>query len=371
MRNLFLIAIFLIIGGKMDTLNCKTIFKFEREIIINEGKWESDFFPIKEFNFYKLTFDSKSYSKNYWAIIFYDKNKNQLIADNYSSFDSSDDFIKNTFYFRGKCNAKYGKVIFQRIEKEKYPFIIKNILIQSASEKEILKWMEVLYKKMPEVKKFKIEKKYIPETIKKLKKGEKLRIVMLGDSIMNDIGNSFFDILMKKIYPKAKIEVITSVRGGTGCWYYQEENRVKEYVLDYKPDLLIIGGISNKDNTEAIRNVIKQVREKQKPEIIIMSRAVGKEGDPRINPEWTFEIPDDENSYRYRLKKLAEEEKVEFFDIEAYWGDYIKNSGLPYDLFLRDPVHANENGKIILAYLIYLYLDDAGSGYRDKNLIKK
>lgn len=102
-----------------------------------------------------------------------------------------------------------------------------------------------------------------------------------------------------------------------------------------------------------------------------MSRAVGKEGDPRINPEWTFEIPDDENSYRYRLKKLAEEEKVEFFDIEAYWGDYIKNSGLPYDLFLRDPVHANENGKIILAYLIYLYLDDAGSGYRDKNLIKK
>lgn len=204
MRNLFLIAIFLIIGGKMDTLNCKTIFKFEREIIINEGKWESDFFPIKEFNFYKLTFDSKSYSKNYWAIIFYDKNKNQLIADNYSSFDSSDDFIKNTFYFRGKCNAKYGKVIFQRIEKEKYPFIIKNILIQSASEKEILKWMEVLYKKMPEVKKFKIEKKYIPETIRKLKKGERLRIVMLGDSIMNDIGNSFFDILMKKNISKSK-----------------------------------------------------------------------------------------------------------------------------------------------------------------------
>ena len=355
MRKLLLILIFSIIGGKMDNLNCKTLFKYENEINVDEEKWESDFFPLKEFNFYRLTFTSKSPSKNYWAIIFYDKNKNQLIADNYSSFDASDDFTENTFYFRGKCNAKYGKIIFQKTGKDKAPFKIKSISVNIAGEKEILRWMENLYKKIPEVKKFEIKKKYIPQTMKKLKNGEKLRIVMLGDSIINDIGNSFFDILIKKKYPKAKIEVITSVRGSTGCWYYQEENRVQEYVLNYKPDLLIIGGISNRDNTEAIRNVIKKVREEQNPEIILMSKAVGKEGDPRINPSWTFEIPDDENSYRYRLKKLAEEEKTEFFDIEAYWGEYIRNSNLPYEVFLRDPVHANEIGRIVLAHLLYFY----------------
>ncbi|MCS7180184.1 MAG: hypothetical protein NZ891_02395, partial [bacterium] len=143
------------------------------------------------------------------------------------------------------------------------------------------------------------------------------------------------------------------VRGGTGCWYYEKENRVKEYVLDYNPDLLIIGGISNRDDTEAIRNVIRKAREKQNLEIIVMSKAVGKEGDPRTNYEWTYEIV--ENTYRDKLKKLAEEEKVEFFDIEKYWGEYIKNSNLPYEFFLRDQVHANEYGKLILAYLLYYY----------------
>ncbi|MCM8833335.1 MAG: GDSL-type esterase/lipase family protein [Candidatus Omnitrophica bacterium] len=176
---------------------------------------------------------------------------------------------------------------------------------------------------------------------------------MLGDSIINDIGNSFYDILIKGLYPKAKIEVITSVKGETGCWYYEKENKVKDFVLDYKPDLLIIGGIGNRDDVESIRNVIKQVREKQNPEIIVMSKAVGKEGDPRTNSEWTYEIV--ENTYRDRLRKMAEEEKVEFFDIEKYWGEYIKNSDLPYDTFLRDPVHANELGRIVLAYLLFYY----------------
>lgn len=324
----------------------------EQPILVKNEKWESELFPVEQFNFYKLSFSSKSPSKNYWAIIFFDENRNQLLADNYSSFEPSTNWEKNVFYFRGKCNAKFGKLIFHPIKKEG-EFYIDKILIQKAKPDEVLKWIETTYKKIPPVEKFEIKKDKIPETLEKLKKGKNLRIVMLGDSIVNDMGNSFFDILLKKVYPKAKIEVITSVRGGTGCWYYEKENRVKEFVIDYNPDLLIIGGISNQDNVDSIRNVIKQVREVINPEIILMSKAVGKEGDPRTNPEWTFEIV--ENSYRDKLKKLAEEENVEFFDIEKHWGNYIKNSNKPYDFFLRDPVHANEYGRIVLAYLLFYF----------------
>ena len=47
--------------------------------------------------------------------------------------------------------------------------------------------------------------------------------------------------------------------GSTGCWWYKLENRVQDYVIKYKPDLLMIGGISQSDDVESIREVIHQV----------------------------------------------------------------------------------------------------------------
>ena len=285
MRKIFVISFLL--AGAMKNLYSEQIYKFESEkIYVKDGKWESDFFPVEEFKFYKLKFNSKSNKKNYWAIIFFNRNKKELLADNYSSFDPSEEFSENEFYFRSKYNAKFGKLIF-RTTKGSKEFYIKNIRIEKAEFEDVLKYVENLAKKIPPVEKFYIKKTKIPTTMKKLKKGEKLRIVMLGDSIINDMGNSFFDVLLKKKYPKSKIDVVTSVRGGTGCWYYEKENRVKEFVIDYNPDLLIIGGISHKNDIEAIRNVIRKVRKRINPEILLLTGAIGSNGDPRKNKEWT------------------------------------------------------------------------------------
>jgi len=341
--------------GKIGKCEIKNMYKYnDIPIYIKEGKiWESDFFPIEEFKFYKLTFLSKSNTKNYWAILFFDNEKNQLLADNYSSFFPSEDWTENEFYFRGKCKAKFGKLIFRPIKNEN-EFYIKEIEISEATENDVLKYTEKLATEIPPIEKFEITKNFIPKTIKKLMNGEKIRMVLLGDSIMNDIGNSFFDVLLKRRYPESKIEIITSVKGGTGCLYYEKDNNVKEFVLNYNPDLLIIGGISNGNNVESIRNVIKQVREKSNCEILVMSGAVGIDGDPRVNKNWEFEI-NDVNSYRYKLREMAREENVEFFDLNGYWGKYIKNCGKPYDFFLRDPVHANEYGKTVLAFILFFY----------------
>jgi len=69
-----------------------------------------------------------------------------------------------------------------------------------------------------------------------------LRIVLLGDSIIGDIGASKFELLLQRMYPGCKIDKSVSSRGSTGCWWYKDENRVQEYVLRHHPDLLIIGG---------------------------------------------------------------------------------------------------------------------------------
>ncbi len=81
----------------------------------------------------------------------------------------------------------------------------------------------------------------LPKTMKRLQEGDALRIVMLGDSIVNDTSHSKYELLLGRMYPKCRIVKVTSVRGSTGCWWYKEENRVEEWVLRHQPDLLSMG----------------------------------------------------------------------------------------------------------------------------------
>ena len=100
----------------------------------------------------------------------------------------------------------------------------------------------------------------IPKTMSKLRDGGELRMVLLGDSIMGNTSGSSFELLLMRDYPKCKIVKIASLRSSTGCKYYREDNRVQDYVLKHNPDLLVIGGISNGGDAEAVRSVIQQVR---------------------------------------------------------------------------------------------------------------
>lgn len=54
-------------------------------------------------------------------------------------------------------------------------------------------------------------------------------------------------------------------------------------MIDFKPDLLIIGGIRNNGNVDAIRNVVLQGRQKINPEIIFMNEIFGKMGKKEMN----------------------------------------------------------------------------------------
>ncbi|MCY3020398.1 MAG: SGNH/GDSL hydrolase family protein [Planctomycetota bacterium] len=196
--------------------------------------------------------------------------------------------------------------------------------------------------------------KYLPETMKRLNDGGALRIVMLGDSIIGDTSSSQWDKLLERLYPKCKVVKVTSVRGSTGCWWYKDENRVQEWVLKHKPDLLLIGGISQRGDIEAIRSVIKQVRAAANPEIMLMTGAFG-ELNPKKGKDWR-NIPGPNGAdYGARLMQLAADEKCEFLDMTAAWGEYIAESARAMGWFKRDPVHGNERGFQILGRILEKY----------------
>ncbi len=191
----------------------------------------------------------------------------------------------------------------------------------------------------------------IGKTMARLREGGPLKMLFLGDSIMNQTSHSGYDLLLKRLYPKVDIQRVTSVRGSTGCWWYKDENRIEEYVLKHQPDLLLIGGISQRDDVDSIRACIQQVRAKQQPEILLLTPAFGFEKSAHI-VNWTFGINPTGSDYRAKLLRLASEEKCELVDLTGPWWQYIKDSGKCYGWFRGDAVHANERGTMILARIL-------------------
>jgi len=200
----------------------------------------------------------------------------------------------------------------------------------------------------------------IPKTMAKLRDGGELRMVLLGDSIMGNTSGSSFELLLMRDYPTCKIIKIPSLRSSTGCKYYREDNRVQDYVLRHNPDLLVIGGISNGGDAEAVRSVIQQVRAKKPDtEVLLLTPVFGAMRDEHIRT-FTREIDTTTSNFRYNMQKVAAEEKCAFFDMTGPWWAYVQDSGKTYGWFMGDAVHANQRGCQIIGRLLEMWFKTEG-----------
>ncbi|MBM3494653.1 MAG: SGNH/GDSL hydrolase family protein [Armatimonadetes bacterium] len=194
----------------------------------------------------------------------------------------------------------------------------------------------------------------------KLTGGGELRILALGDSIVNDTMRSAWVAKLAEAYPRATIKAIVYVRGGGGCRHYREERRIERYVAPQMPDLVLIGGISQ-GGTDAIPDVLKQLRAAlPEVEVLLFTGAFGR-ADPRVASELAAAPHSGTGAYGVALKKLADEEQCAYLDMTAPWAEYIRSSGVHPHLFYRDVVHANEFGEQILALIL-----EAFFGVKDK-----
>ena len=205
----------------------------------------------------------------------------------------------------------------------------------------------------------------IPKTMSRLRDGGEFRMVLLGDSIMGNTSASSFELLLMRHYPKCKIIKIPSLRSSTGCIYYQEDNRVEHYVLRHKPDLLVIGGISNRGDAEAVRSVIRQVRaRKPDTEVLLLTPVFGAMHDEHIRT-FTREIDTTTSNFRHNMQKVAAEEKCAFFDMTGPWWTYIQDSGKTHGWFMGDRVHANPRGCQIIGRLLEIWFtEESVAGHR-------
>lgn len=186
--------------------------------------------------------------------------------------------------------------------------------------------------------------------------GGDLRLMALGDSIVNDTMRSGWVAKLQEAYPKARIEATVYVRGGGGCQHYKEQGRLARNVIPRKPDLVFIGGISQQD-IDSIREVIRQLRAAlPEVEILLATGAFGT-ADPRDAEALAKAGHSGTGAYGIALKKLAAEERCAYLDLTTPWAEYIRSSRVHPHRFYRDVVHANEYGEQILSKILMTFWD--------------
>lgn len=199
---------------------------------------------------------------------------------------------------------------------------------------------------------------HLPRTRRVLTEGGDLHVLGLGDSIMNDTMRSGWLAKLQAAYPQAKIRGTVYVRGGGGSQHYREEGRVQKYILPLKPDLVFIGGISQR-SADDIREVIHQLRAGLPEVEILLANGPFGSADPR-EPEALAQIRDPAG-FTESLKRLAADERCAFLDMRTPWIEYLLSAKVHPHLFYRDRVHANEFGEQILTKILMAFFRPAPS----------
>jgi len=333
-------------------------------LVARAGWWQSPPVPVEPFAYYRLRFRAKATEMAYVAVVFSDDEGNELVADAYDSVDASPDWRDAEVCFRGHALAVEARVRFQPITA---PVSVDDVTVEAVGADEVRAWYDRADPVVPVTAPAMPDDRWtlLPRTMRHLAAGERLRVVILGDSIANDTANSLFETRLARLHPKARLAVVTSVRGGTGCEYYQADGRVAEYVLGFRPDLVIIAGISHGYDAEAIRSVVRQIRGGSQAEVLVLSGAVcPKERmlesflersrlPEAAAREWVRTWPE-------RLRQMLAQERVEFLDMRSVWDASVEASGRPPEWFMRDPVHANARGKQVLGRILEGYFDPRG-----------
>lgn len=331
--------------------------------IIEKGCLQSPVVKVMPFHYYRLRFTVKSAQRGFWFAIFFDKAGNELVTDVSDSVYESDCRQEQEFCIRAHADSVRMCIRFLPINT---PIEINAILLEEIGHKDVLDWIDGVVCQLPVYSASFSHEQFVPvtSTLEKLKRGKKLRIVILGDSISNDTSNSIFEVPLMARFPKTSIEIIGSHRSATGMWWFKKENRIKDYVIKYKPDLLIIAGISHGFDVESIKSVVSQVKQSHPCDIIYMNDAVTPLVNMQVGFEKTSPLKIDQKrslieNFQAEVNKMATKENITFIDTRSIWNACMSCRERAYDWYMRDPTHANTRGKQILGRILLQFFTKA------------
>jgi hypothetical protein len=321
--------------------------------------WVSPQFAVSPLDFYRITVRSRGtvgvcgvgynqaatwgrYPSTNWQGL--------LVADDWTVIPSPTDWQTNQYCSRALINATTCGVRLCGGD-------VDDVSVALASRAEVRAWADTTYAAMPPLNYVPARDRFLAlsRTRQRLQQRQEVTVVFLGDSIMNDTCNSTFDVLLERAYAYSegtRVRAIPAVGGGTGMdkwaddanWNWpQADLDLQQAVIDQRPDLVLLGGISNGTNYGAFGIVIDRIltginaQFGYTPDMLLLTGAFGTGADPA--------------GYADQLRTLAGQRAIGFMDMRAVWLDYViaaEGRGIPRTHFYRDATHANHFGKQML-----------------------
>jgi len=192
----------------------------------------------------------------------------------------------------------------------------------------------------------------LPNTRKKLLAGETVRLVAFGDSITaggdaSEPGLIFWQRwaeALRRKYPRASIEAINGATGGDTT--VQGLQRLREKVLQQKPDLVLIGFGMNDNNRPGfgvpldafagnLRQMIGRIRADTGAEVVLFSAFPP-------NPKWHYGSHNME-AYANATEAAARETNCAFADVYHLWMT-VGSRKKPEDVLSNNVNHPNDFG---------------------------
>ena len=336
--------------------------------------------PAKPFHYYRIRFAARAAKKGqraYWFVYFYDADGREITSDHYGGFYLDTAWQAYEYVFMARAGSVSMRLGFgchadrSRPGLRRVPVDLDAVRLEHSSKEAALAWMDAFAEDLPPLKYEPAgdRHRFLPQTMRRLREGGELTVLMLGDSICNDTSNSMFQLLLERRYPGARVRLIHSQRGGTGCRYYQHARGFDRYVKPYEPDLLVIAGISHGRDVRAIRRVIRKARRQQPElEVLVMTGAVHEPGLSKdmmlrgvrdVPPKQRAAAMKEIEAFHQRLLAAGAEDAFAVFHMRRVYEDYI--AAAPHDRhwFMRDLIHANARGKQVLGRILERYFQPA------------
>jgi acyl-CoA thioesterase I len=202
----------------------------------------------------------------------------------------------------------------------------------------------------------------LPNTIAKLKKKERLSLVVFGDSISNGYNASkhvkappfqpiYGELVAEKLKQFYGAEIAFTNPSVAG-WSTGNGNQNIAKVIDVKPDLVLLafgmndasGRLAPDKYAAAIQKMMDAVKQAQPTaEFILVATMTG-------NPEWSAASPELYPKYRDELAKLCKDGVV-LADVTSVWTEMLKKKKFA-DLTGNGVNHPNDFGHRIYAQVV-------------------
>lgn len=202
----------------------------------------------------------------------------------------------------------------------------------------------------------------IPETMKKLKSGKKVKIVTWGDSVTAGGNASSVDAaypmtfinMLKEKYPNAELENISVGASGSRNWLYPDKFYFNDKcdfnrIINAKPDLVTIEFVNDAPMTyEEFKFTYDDIMSRLKAlnaECILITPHFTA---PYLMPQ--TEMRGKENRpYVKWLREYAKEHNIALADASARW-EHLWKEGIPYITLLDNSInHPNDYGHKMFA----------------------